>query len=137
MKWSIKMSKQLSWEIVSDIRYDYENKHMSQKELCEKYDVKSGAMSKIITYKSWTENSTKKILYEAFGEKKELSEWVKDSRSLVDRPTLNFRIYKKQIPLEIALTTPPDSGVRWVQGEDGFTQSEYNREGEKSKWDSD
>lgn len=49
-------------------------------------------------------------LYEAFGEKKNLSEWTRDDRSLVKAPTsLNHRLNNLGMPLEQALVTPLSS----------------------------
>jgi hypothetical protein len=121
----------LTWEIVNNIRNDYVS-GLNQTELCNKYDVKTGAMSKIINNKSWCEElNPKKKKYTAFNESKEISEWLKDPRCVVNEHTLDYRIRIKNLDLETALIMPADRGKRWKDGQ----LSTYNREDEKNRWD--
>lgn len=123
------MSNQLNWGTINQIRKDYAAGN-SQKFLCEKYGVKNGAMSKIITGKSWQQETTKKTIYSAFGESKEISEWLKDPRCVVNQFTLDYRMRIKKLDLETALTMSADRGKRWKDGE----QQSYTRTGEKNRW---
>jgi hypothetical protein len=88
-------------------------------------------MSEIIRNITWQEETTKKNLHEAFGESKELSDWLLDSRCVVNEHTLDYRVRIKKLDLETALTTPSNRGKRWNSGE----LCEYNREGERNRWD--
>jgi hypothetical protein len=121
------MKKKLNWEMVENIRHDYAL-GLNISDLSKKYEINRCTISDVVNQKSWNENPKSKQ-YEAFGELKTISEWLKDIRCVVGEATLDHRIRIKKIPLEIALTTPSDKGKRWKKSDDGdnYIKSGYNR----------
>lgn len=104
--------------LAEKIRNDYKN-GLNSNELSLKYNVNRCSIKPIldnITHTQKDNRDVRSYLYvEAWGENKHYLDWLKDERCIIDKNTLYDRLFKRNVPPEIAMTVIPDKGkTLWV-----------------------
>jgi hypothetical protein len=103
----------VDFALAENIRDDYKN-GLNSNELSLKYNVNRCSIKPIldnITHIQKDNRDIRSQLYiEAWGENKHYLDWLKDERCIVDKNTLYDRLFKRNVPPEIAMTVIPDKG---------------------------
>jgi hypothetical protein len=97
---------------------------------------------KNITHLQEDNRDSRSTLYiEAWGEKKHIKDWIKDERCVVDEGCLRDRILKRNVPVEIAMSTKPDKGkTLWVNPDSKKKTHFFELDGEEKsilQWSKD
>lgn len=108
----------IDFKLAEKIRNDFKN-GLNTNELSLKYNVNRCSIKPIldnITHIQEDNRDVRSYLYvEAWGENKHYLDWLKDERCIVDKNTLYDRMFKRNVPPEIAMTVIPDKGkTLWV-----------------------
>ena len=114
----IEETVKVDYDLAEKIREDYKN-GLNTNELSLKYNVNRCNIKPIVDNLTHTKEDNRDVrsyLYiEAWGEKKHYLDWIKDERCIVDKNTLYDRLFKRNVPPEIAMTVIPDKGkTLWV-----------------------
>jgi hypothetical protein len=114
----IEETVKIDYLLAKNIREDYKN-GLNSNELSLKYNVNRCSIKPIldnITHIQEDNRDVRSYLYvEAWGEKKHYLDWLKDDRCIIDKNTLYDRLFKRNVPPEIAMTVIPDKGkTLWV-----------------------
>ena len=109
----IEETVKIDFELAEKIREDFTN-GLNSNELSLKYNVNRCSIKPIldnITHVKEDNRDVRSYLYvEAWGENKHYLDWLKDVRCIVDKHTLYDRLFKRNVPPEIAMTVIPDKG---------------------------
>jgi hypothetical protein len=109
----IEETVKIDFELAEKIRDDFTN-GLNSNELSLKYNVNRCSIKPIldnITHVKEDNRDVRSYLYvEAWGENKHYLDWLKDVRCIVDKHTLYDRLFKRNVPPEIAMTVIPDKG---------------------------
>lgn len=108
----------IDYKLAQKIREDFKN-GLNTNELSLKHNINRCSVKPIIDNITHTKEDNRDVrsqLYvEAWGENKHYLDWTKDERCIVDKNTLYDRIFKRNVPAEIAMTVIPDKGkTLWV-----------------------
>jgi hypothetical protein len=114
----IEETVKVDYDLAEKIREDYKN-GLNTNELSLKYNVNRCNIKPIVDNLTHTKEDNRDVrsyLYiEAWGEKKHYLDWIKDERCIVEKNTLYDRLFKRNVPPEIAMTVIPDKGkTLWV-----------------------
>jgi hypothetical protein len=125
----------VDFELAEKIRIDYQN-GLNTNELSLKYNVNRCSIKPILNNATHTKEDNRDVrsqLYvEAWGEKKHYLDWLKDERCIVDKNTLYDRLFKRNVPPEIAMTVIPDKGkTLWVNPDSKKKTHLYTYQGEE------
>lgn len=125
----------IDFKLAENIRNDYKN-GLNTNELSLKYNVNRCSIKPIldnITHKQEDNRDVRSYLYvEAWGEKKHYLDWLKDERCIVDKNTLYDRLFKRNVPPEIAMTVIPDKGkTLWANPDSKKKTYLFTYEGEE------
>jgi hypothetical protein len=109
----LEQTVKVDFVLAEKIRNDYKN-GLNSNELSLKYNVNRCSIKPIldnITHIQKDNRDIRSQLYiEAWGENKHYLDWLKDERCIVDKNTLYDRLFKRNVPPEIAMTVIPDKG---------------------------
>jgi len=109
----LEQTVKVDFVLAENIRNDYKN-GLNSNELSLKYNVNRCSIKPIldnITHIQKDNRDIRSQLYiEAWGENKHYLDWLKDERCIVDKNTLYDRLFKRNVPPEIAMTVIPDKG---------------------------
>ncbi len=125
----------VDFELAEKIRIDYQN-GLNTNELSLKYNVNRCSIKPILNNATHTKEDNRDVrsqLYvEAWGENKHYLDWLKDERCIVDKNTLYDRLFKRNVPPEIAMTVIPDKGkTLWVNPDSKKKTHLYTYQGEE------
>lgn len=131
----LEQTVKLDFELAENIRNDYKNGFNSN-ELSLKYNVNRCSIKPILDNITHTQEDNRDVrsqLYVvAWGENKHYLDWLKDERCIVDKNTLYDRLFKRNVPPEIALTVIPDKGkTLWVNPNSKKKTHLYTYQGEE------
>jgi hypothetical protein len=109
----LEQTVKVDFVLAEKIRNDYKN-GLNSNELSLKYNVNRCSIKPILDNLTHTQKDNRDVrsqLYvEAWGENKHYLDWLKDERCIVDKNTLYDRLFKRNVPPEIAMTVIPDKG---------------------------
>jgi hypothetical protein len=109
----LEQTVKVDFVLAEKIRNDYKN-GLNSNELSLKYNVNRCSIKPIldnITHIQKDNRDIRSQLYvEAWGENKHYLDWLKDERCIVDKNTLYDRLFKRNVPPEVAMTVIPDKG---------------------------
>jgi len=135
-------TQKIDFDLAQVIRQDNE---LNINELSLKYNVNRSALNDVlknITHLQEDNRDSRSTLYiEAWGEKKHIKDWIKDERCVVDEGCLRDRILKRNVPVEIAMSTKPDKGkTLWVNPDSKKKTHFFELDGEEKsilQWSKD
>jgi hypothetical protein len=135
-------TQKIDFDLAQVIRQDNE---LNIHELSLKYNVNRSALNDVlknITHLQEDNRDSRSTLYiEAWGEKKHIKDWIKDERCVVDEGCLRDRILKRNVPVEIAMSTKPDKGkTLWVNPDSKKKTHFFELDGEEKsilQWSKD
>jgi len=135
-------TQKIDFDLAQVIRQDNE---LNINELSLKYNVNRSALNDVlknITHLQEDNRDSRSTLYiEAWGEKKHIKDWIKDERCVVDEGCLRDRILKRNVPVEIAMSTKPDKGkTLWVNSDSKKKTHFFELDGEEKsilQWSKD
>lgn len=109
----LEQTVKVDFVLAEKIRSDYKN-GLNTNELSLKYNVNRCSIKPILDNITHTQEDNRDVrsrLYvEAWGENKHYLDWLKDERCIVDKNTLYDRLFKRNVPPELAMTVIPDKG---------------------------
>lgn len=109
----LEQTVKVDFKLAENIRNDYKN-GLNSNELSLKYNVNRCSVKPILDNITHTQEDNRDVrsqLYVvAWGENKHYLDWLKDERCIVDKNTLYDRLFKRNVPPEIAMTVIPDKG---------------------------
>jgi len=109
----LEQTVKVDFKLAENIRNDYKN-GLNSNELSLKYNVNRCSIKPILDNITHTQEDNRDVrsqLYVvAWGESKHYLDWLKDERCIVDKNTLYDRLFKRNVPPEIAMTVIPDKG---------------------------
>ena len=125
----------VDFKLAEKIRNDHKN-GLNTNELSLKYNVNRCSIKPILNNTTHTQEDNRDVrsqLYvEAWGENKHYLDWLKDERCIVDKNTLYDRLFKRNVPPEIAMTVIPDKGkTLWVNPDSKKKTHLFTYEGEE------
>lgn len=117
----LEQTVKLDFNLAENIRNDHKN-GLNSNELSLKYNVNRCSIKPILDNITHTQEDNRDVrsqLYVvAWGENKHYLDWLKDERCIVDKNTLYDRLFKRNVPPEIAMTVIPDKGkTLWANPE--------------------
>ena len=117
----LEQTVKVDFKLAENIRNDYKN-GLNSNELSLKYNVNRCSIKPILDNITHTQEDNRDVrsqLYVvAWGENKHYLDWLKDKRCIVDKNTLYDRLFKRNVPPEIAMTVIPDKGkTLWANPE--------------------
>lgn len=131
----LEQTVKIDFKLAENIRNDYKN-GLNTNEISLKYNVNRCSIKPIldnITHKQEDNRDVRSYLYvEAWGENKHYLDWLKDERCIVDKNTLYDRLFKRNVPPEIAMTVIPDKGkTLWANPDSKKKTYLFTYEGEE------
>jgi hypothetical protein len=131
----LEQTVKVDFKLAENIRNDYKN-GLNSNELSLKYNVNRCSIKPILDNITHTQEDNRDVrsqLYVvAWGENKHYLDWLKDKRCIVDKNTLYDRLFKRNVPPEIAMTVIPDKGkTLWANPESKKKTHLFTYEGEE------
>ena len=131
----LEQTVKVDFKLAENIRNDYKN-GLNSNELSLKYNVNRCSIKPILDNITHTQEDNRDVrsqLYVvAWGENKHYLDWLKDERCIVDKNTLYDRLFKRNVPPEIAMTVIPDKGkTLWANPESKKKTHLFTYEGEE------
>ena len=131
----LEQTVKLDFNLAENIRNDHKN-GLNSNELSLKYNVNRCSIKPILDNITHTQEDNRDVrsqLYVvAWGENKHYLDWLKDERCIVDKNTLYDRLFKRNVPPEIAMTVIPDKGkTLWANPESKKKTHLFTYEGEE------
>ena len=131
----LEQTVKVDFKLAENIRNDYKN-GLNSNELSLKYNVNRCSIKPILDNITHTQEDNRDVrsqLYVvAWGESKHYLDWLKDERCIVDKNTLYDRLFKRNVPPEIAMTVIPDKGkTLWANPESKKKTHLFTYEGEE------
>ena len=131
----LEQTVKVDFKLAENIRNDYKN-GLNSNELSLKYNVNRCSIKPILDNITHTQEDNRDVrsqLYVvAWGENKHYLDWLKDERCIVDKNTLYDRLFKRNVPPEIAMTVIPDKGkTLWVNPDSKKKTHLYTYQGEE------
>lgn len=131
----LEQTVKVDFELAEKIRNDHKN-GLNTNELSLKYNVNRCSIKPILNNTTHTQEDNRDVrsqLYvEAWGENKHYLDWLKDERCIVDKNTLYDRLFKRNVPPEIAMTVIPDKGkTLWANPDSKKKTHLFTYEGEE------
>jgi hypothetical protein len=131
----LEQTVKVDFKLAQNIRNDYKN-GLNSNELSLKYNVNRCSIKPILDNITHTQEDNRDVrsqLYVlAWGENKHYLDWLKDERCIVDKNTLYDRLFKRNVPPEIAMTVIPDKGkTLWANPESKKKTHLFTYEGEE------
>ena len=131
----LEQTVKLDFNLAENIRNDHKN-GLNSNELSLKYNVNRCSIKPILDNITHTQEDNRDVrsqLYVvAWGENKHYLDWLKDKRCIVDKNTLYDRLFKRNVPPEIAMTVIPDKGkTLWANPESKKKTHLFTYEGEE------
>ena len=131
----LEQTVKVDFKLAENIRNDYKN-GLNSNELSLKYNVNRCSIKPILDNITHTQEDNRDVrsqLYVvAWGENKHYLDWLKDERCIVDKNSLYDRLFKRNVPPEIAMTVIPDKGkTLWVNPDSKKKTHLYTYQGEE------
>jgi hypothetical protein len=131
----LEQTVKVDFALAENIRNDYKN-GLNSNELSLKYNVNRCSIKPILDNITHTQEDNRNVRSQlylvAWGENKHYLDWLKDERCIVDKNTLYDRLFKRNVPPEIAMTVIPDKGkTLWANPDSKKKTYLFTYEGEE------